>query len=318
MSDSITAPPTNDPLGAVLRRLPGKIFAVIDGAYFDNLPGRVASVGLQALPLYVDEIDVPNLAQGPHLVACPNLYAVEQVRDVCAGAPAMVWWAWPDKGTETNDAIYGHLRRLNLMEIPSNRADTILGTRRIGAVDRSSAVETVIFRHGDPNVMQMLVPLLDSDQRARLMGDALALVMDAPGMEKIAQFTASGEGSGSVYGRLRVSSEQYDELAGIYGRGLRRRAVFELIGDYREPDPKDRELRVLDAYDRAESYGCTSRAQIWEFIALDRRYGPRFERQPGAERVLDALRLKDASPEERLWRAEMELGFLLERKTSHH
>ena len=44
MSDTISAPPTRDALGAVLRRLPGQVFAVIDGAHFDDLPKVEASV----------------------------------------------------------------------------------------------------------------------------------------------------------------------------------------------------------------------------------------------------------------------------------
>ena len=309
MNDEISAPPTKDSMGAVLRRLPGQVFAVIDGAHFDNLPARINKVGLKALPLFEDEIDLPSLAQGPHLVSCPNGYAIEQVRDVCSGAPAVVWWAWP-KQDAAEDAIYSHLRRLNLVEIPSHRADAIVGTRRIGAVDRSSPTETVIFRHGDPHVMSLLLPILDPVQLAQVFGGALAMAMYATGMEQISLVPNPDPLAASGFGRLELSSSQYDELAGVYGRGLRRRAVYEFVHQMREPDVKERELRVLDAYDRAEAYGCASMTQIWEFIALDRRYGPRFEMQEGAERVLDALRLPDASPEERLWRAEMELDFI--------
>lgn len=306
-----------DELGDVLRVLPGKVFAVIDGAHFDDLPGRIKAVGLKAVPLYLDEIDVPNLSQGPHLVECASGYAIEQVRDVCAGVPAVVWWSWPDQGEETEQNIHRHLRRLNLVEIPTNRADAIVGTRPIGAVDRSASFETVIFRHGDPHVMQLLVPILDAGQSAQLFGQAAAIVMDAPGMEDVQRADNPDPGAKASFGRLRLSSAQYDELAGVHGRGLRRRAIQELAGKLTETPVAEREARIVDAYERAESYGCLTRTQIWEFLALDRKHGARFEHHTGNERVLEALKMPDASPEERLWRAEMELGFASGHGHSH-
>ncbi|SIN81114.1 DUF4123 domain-containing protein [Vannielia litorea] len=297
-----------DHLGSLLRRLQGRIFAVIDGAHFDDLPGRIRDVGLEALPLFTDEIDLPALGRGPHLVACPNLFAVEQVTDVCAGVPAVVWWDWPDQGVKTADNIFAHLRRLNLVEIPANRAEPIIGRRQVGAVDRSAGWETVLFRHGDPNVMSLLIPVLDEAQRGQLFGAALSVAMQPPGGE-VTHTTNPSHNAPPGFGRLRLSAAQYDELAGHHGRGLRRRAINELAADMPGRTPEERAARVADAYDRAESFGCMTLDQIWEFIHLDKRWGARFEQAKGHEKVLEALRMADASAEERLWRAEMELGF---------
>ncbi|MBT0958619.1 DUF4123 domain-containing protein [Alphaproteobacteria bacterium KMM 3653] len=320
MQDQISAPPPltiRDDLGDALRPLPGAIFAVVDGAHFDDLPARMRAVGLEALPLYADEIDLPNMSQGPHLVACPNGYAIEQVRDVCSGAPAVVWWAWPDEGEGTAHAIQSHLRRLNLVEIPAMRAEAIVGTRPIGAVDRSAKFETVIFRHGDPHVMDLLLPVLKPKQLAQLFGRAHAMVLDAPGMEAVTRADNPGDSDPTAFGRLRLSKKQYDELAGVHGRGLRRRAVRELAHKFTDTPAAGREARVTAAYDRAESYGCLTRSQIWEFLALDQKFGAGFEFHKGHERVLEALQTRDASPEERLWRAEMELGFVRDHGHSH-
>ncbi|MDF1871469.1 hypothetical protein [Vannielia sp.] len=308
MSETAQPAVPTDALGSLLRRLPGRIFAVVDGAHFDDLPGRIRDVGLNALPLFADEIDLPALGRGPHLVACANLFAVEQVCDVVAGAPAVVWWDWPDQGARTQDNIYAHLRRLNMVEIPQGRAEPIVGRRQVGAVDRASGRETVLFRHGDPNVMSMLIPVLEENQRGRLFGAALSVAMQPPGRE-VTHTRNPSHNAPPEFGRLSLSAAQYDELAGVHGRGLRRRAVYELGPDMPEPTPEAREDRVVDAYDRAESYGCMTLAQIWEFIALDRRWGRRFELKTGHERVLDALQMLDATPEERLFRAEQELEF---------
>ncbi|MCO6381226.1 DUF4123 domain-containing protein [Oceanicola sp. 502str15] len=304
MSDS--AP--KDQLGSLLRRLPGQIFAVIDGAHFDDLPGRIRDVGLEALPLFTDEIDLPALGRGPHLVACPNLFAVEQVTDVCAGVPAVVWWDWPDQGEKTAGNIYAHLRRLNLVEIPANRAEPIVGRRQVGAVDRGAGWETVLFRHGDPNVMSLLIPVLDEEQRGQLFGAALSVAMQPPGRE-VTHTANPSHNAPPGFGRLRLRSAQYDELAGQHGRGLRRRAVLELSDAMPGRTAEEREARVAAAYDRAESFGCMTLDQIWEFIHLDSRWGAKFELAKGHEKVLEALKMPDASAEERLWRAEMELGF---------
>lgn len=304
----ITDSTPRDQLGSLLRTLPGKLFAVVDGAHFDDLPGRIRDVGLTALPLFSDEIDLPDLGRGPHLVACPNLFAVEQVTDVCAGVPAVVWWDWPDQGARTADNIYAHLRRLNLVEIPANRAEPIVGRRQVGAVDRASGWETVVFRHGDPNVMALLLPVLDDAQRAHLFGATRSVAMQPPGRE-VSHVRNPSHNATPGFGRLRLTAPQYDELAGVHGRGLRRRAVHELGPEMPERTEEAREARVTDAYDRAESYGCMTLDQIWEFIQLDRRWGRRFELQEGHEKVREALLMPDTSAEERLWRAELELGF---------
>ena len=107
-----------DKLGLLLRRMSGHLFAVLDGGHFDRLPERLAHTTLEYAALYIDEIDMPSIDTGPHLVACPTLFAVEQVRDVTAGAPSVVWWGWHEGGREGQRSITGHLRRLNLMDVP--------------------------------------------------------------------------------------------------------------------------------------------------------------------------------------------------------
>lgn len=308
----------DDKLGDVLRRQPGQLHAVIDGAYFGNLPERLALAGIQGAPLYMDETELPAPARGPHLVLCPSIFAMEQVRDVCGGLPATVWWAWP----HGSEALWRHLKRLNLVEIPAHRDEPIVGRRQIGAINRAAKTETVVFRHGDPHVIRLLMPILSPVQKALLFGGAAAIIADTGESDPPLVARNPAPSQPAPFGRLHLSDAQHDELSGIYGRGLRRRAVNEFraratVSDQVLMNDADLERislptaeRITRAYDRAERYGCVTKAQIWEFITLDLRYGEGFELAEGCEKVRAALTLRDSSPEERLSRAEMELDFL--------
>jgi hypothetical protein len=58
-----------------------------------------------------------------------------------------------------------HLRGLNLAEIPDEKT--------------GHGYESVLFRHWDPNVLAMTLPVLRPDQQSRFLGEAAALLFDA-------------------------------------------------------------------------------------------------------------------------------------------
>jgi hypothetical protein len=305
----MTLPGLKDELGATLRRLPGKLFAVLDGAHFDDLPGRLRAVGLTYDPLYMDEIDAPQLNTGPHLVSCPTAYATEQVRDVAAGAPTVVWWAWPDRKGNTHTEIYHHLRRLNLMDVPHG-VENSGGAPRYGQIHSPGTSEPVLFRHADPDVVANILPVLAPIQRARFFGGALALVAEPPSQDGVMLVPNAQSSAPVPFGRLRLSAEQYSELTQSYGAALRRRAVIEFGPLVEARDRSSRDARITDAIDRAESYGCSTKEQVWDFIRMDLRHGARFELQPRCKGVLTQLMDRYMSSEERMFRVEQELQFL--------
>ncbi|MEL6522705.1 MAG: hypothetical protein AAFQ66_17185 [Pseudomonadota bacterium] len=302
-------PAPQDELGNVLRRLPGRLFAVMDGAHYEDLPGRLRAVRLEYFPLYIDEIDAPKLAAGPHLVVCRTGYAIEQVRDVSAGAPSLVWWAWPDAGSESDSQIYRHLRRLNLMDVPWNINTEVAGvSARQGEITSIGGLEPVLFRHADPEVVQALLQVLAPVQMSRFFGGALAVVAEPPSQGGVMKAVNPSPDAQVPFGRLRLSKPQYSRLLAAYGSAMRRRATLEFSSEL-SGRREDCEARIVDAVDRAESYGCATQTQVWDFIRLDLRYGWRFEQQPKYAGVLTVLKDFTVSADERLFRAWQEIGF---------
>jgi hypothetical protein len=296
-----------DKLGILLRRLPGHIYAVLDGAHFDDLSGRLRQTSLRSRALYVDEIDMPRIDSGPHLIDCTSNFAVEQVRDVTADAPSVVWWGWHTGGLEGMRSITGHLRRLNLMDVPEG-AETGT-TPRYGDIHAPGSAEPVLFRHADPDVIASILPELSPIQRAQLFGGAHAIIADPAAAEPV-MLSNLAFGRPAPGGRLSLSVAQYSGLSRAYGVALRRRAVFEFRAGLSAREKASRAERVRDAIDRAESYGCATKEQVWDFIRLDLRHGVRFELAPARQGVLEQLRNDEVSPGERLFRAEQELAFL--------
>ncbi len=190
-----------------LESVPGTKFAVIDAAHFDDLQSALKSLSLPFTPLYLDERDENALAAGPHLVPLADRDAAKAIAALCADKPAVVWWVWPDEGEATQGNLVRHLRGINMAEIPVDRYDAGPaqpgddgGTAAALAAAKAEAeahghahdghdhghdhppfippvrYELVLFRHADPNVMAMLLPLLDAGQVSRLFGKANGLV----------------------------------------------------------------------------------------------------------------------------------------------
>ena len=91
------------------------------------------------------------------------------------GPGALVIWSWP-KGEM---ALYRHLRTLNLVKIPNEaRAEAEAAGEDVSGMP---ACETVLFRHWDPNVLGVILPVLTFEQAARLMGPATGLAFAADG-----------------------------------------------------------------------------------------------------------------------------------------
>lgn len=157
--------PTRARLSDTLRRTPRDVFAVVDGAHFDDLPSEIRAFGLTSRALYHDAADAAGIAAGPHLVPVPDDTAIDNVVAFVGDRPAAVFWSWPDG----EDALYRHLRKLNRVEIP-------LDTGAYGPEE----FEPVLFRHADPNVLAAVLPILELEQFGELLGAARGLVMVAP------------------------------------------------------------------------------------------------------------------------------------------
>lgn len=196
----------DDPILPLLSDLPDTaVFAVIDGAQADGLPGLLAHLRLDARPLYFDVADGRGHAAGPHLVACPDARAVADLR-AHLPATAVVWWVWPEEeAAPSAPAIYRHLRGLGRVEIPAGHP---------GPTPPGASVEPVLFRHADPRVMAEVLPVLTPAQQARLYGRAAAIVIDTPARGlRIARIPA--DLPPPAPGMLRLTAGQMADLAEV-------------------------------------------------------------------------------------------------------
>ena len=223
--------------------LAGRKFAVVDAAHFDDLQSLMKGAGFAFRPLYLDEKEEDVAAAGPHLVPLPDRQAARRLCALLGDKPAVVWWSWPDMGDETEDAIFDHLRTINMVEIPVDRDDNPDAGLDVGGAAQARAAmeaeaaasghgthaghdhhnhgsspvmppryELVLLRHADPNVMGMLLPLLDSTQISRLFGEAVGIVADAVGFCGLRDFARPQALPPRPPGWLRIRLEQYEAL----------------------------------------------------------------------------------------------------------
>ena len=64
----VGTPDFSNPLLDALRQLPGEIFAVVEGAHFDDAPAELKKCGLAGRPLYLEGESDHDVASGPHLL----------------------------------------------------------------------------------------------------------------------------------------------------------------------------------------------------------------------------------------------------------
>jgi hypothetical protein len=220
-------------LVAALDNLPGRKFAVVDAAHFGDLQGELRQADLAFRPLYLDELGKDVEAAGPHLVPLTDRNAARRLHALAGEKPAVVWWAWPDQGAATDEAIYRHLRTINMAEIPAETGDDAADGvepdaptphdhahhdhvhhhhHDVPPPQPSERYELVVFRHADPRVMAMLLPLLDAGQVSRLFGEATGLVVGAPDEASAKSFPRPLDLPKKPRGWLKIGRERYEEL----------------------------------------------------------------------------------------------------------
>jgi hypothetical protein len=293
-----------------LDALAGRKFAVVDAARFDDLRVLLADAGLAFTPLYRDEADEEVEAAGPFLVSLPDRTAARRLLALAGPEPAIVWWAWPDQGEDTEGAIERHLRTINMVEIPLDRPDGEpfdtdehgLGEERAAlAADHGAEpghghhhahdeahghqhdhtppelpelLEPVLFRHADPNVMAMLLPLLDAGQVSRLMGDATGIVVDAPDAGALRSFPRPNGLPEKPAGWLKISGRQYGALGWSQLDRTRHRIVDFLRktapGLVNRTSEQDLVSNTASWMGEAKSFGVRSEAALgrWCYLQL--------------------------------------------------
>lgn len=256
----MTAPARADALITAVTQFPRHWYAVVDGAHFPDLPALLKLRRLEACPLYLEAADGAGVAAGPHLVALPTRDEVRVLLETLEGRPAATFWSWPGNF----GGLRHHLRGLTLVEIPNER--------RTGPGDL--AYETVLFRHWDPNVLAVTLPILTVEQHRRFYGNAAGLIFRVHESCGVTSGRRPEALSTKQRGMLRFEAEQIREIT-----AQRVAASHDKIAKYlREVAPQrtggmeDSALRAeIGRCDRhARELGLTSERDIgrWAFLEL--------------------------------------------------
>ena len=201
-------------LAARLGEWSGRLHAVVDGAQFDDVGATLAAAGLGSRSLFLEQSGSVVTA-GPFLARLDERGLSHLLR-IPGAAAACVFWG----GAIKEPALFRHLRGLNLADIP----------RPPGPPDAPFAAlrETVLFRHWDPSVLAITLPVMEPAQRARLLGPTEAIILDASGAPLVAR--RREDWPERVRGRLRFSAAQMAAITDAMTAGSRRAIASYLRG----------------------------------------------------------------------------------------
>ncbi len=278
-------------LADILADWPRPVFAVLDGAKYDDLPGLLRQIDIEARALFLEYRGNAGVVRaGPHLALLNerrlrNLLRIEGIDG------AAVFWRVeePDE-----PAFYRHLRTLNLVEIPAPPP------AQDAAPDPfATAQRTVMFRHWDPGVLAMILPVLTPAQRARLFGPAAALAIAA--MEGALQAKRRADWPEPSHGRLVLNETQMQALSGVM-RARSHRAIASYLRDAAPDQTRGMdEAGLLGFVARSEAqgraWGLKTEAGLGRFIWLQLMTQGQFAKLGQARAALNE---RGASPDRQI------------------
>ena len=219
------------------------VFAVLDGAQFDNLPQELVLGDFISRALYLDRGD-NNPEQ---IITAPHMVWLEERRERITGRapsktipallaligdrPAAVFWQCPTGA----DALYKHLRGINMVLYPrESLPDAAEPQESSGSAAQAvpDTHELVLFRHADANVIAQTLYAMDKPQLARMFGPATAILAN-PEREWAWStgplFAARPEDLQPAYpGPLRLSTAETGRISQAADRASRHRITSYL------------------------------------------------------------------------------------------
>lgn len=268
-----------DELHALLTDMPDHLFAVVDGAFFDDIAREVAAIGLEAQPLYESE---EGRRVGPHLIAFRERAALASLLTHIGSRPAAVFWSWTGQAS----TLRRHLRSNAMIDIPDNE-----GGR-----------ESVLLRYADANVVASLLDILDAAQRAQFMGEASAISMRTSDPVRTRFFpVAPQNGELRRGGFLRLSPEQLAATSAAHLERSRHRVAATLrrgAPDQVDAYSEDKLLEIVTASEeQGRRIGIRSERSHARWAYLNILTQGRVLDQPG---VLDYMQDGKASPDRKV------------------
>lgn len=154
------------------------IFAVIDGGHFDAFQQQSRAAGINSTPLYHQtNLSAEAVDAGPHVALMDSQDTLHRLLDFIGDMPAAVFWAWAGSAAE----LHKHLRTLNVVEIEQK----VYGEP---GDKPQSQFQKVIFRHADPDVLEVMMLTLSAEQRAQVFGAAKGIAHYAPSAGGVRQW----------------------------------------------------------------------------------------------------------------------------------
>jgi hypothetical protein len=272
-------------LAASLSSWSGSLFAVIDGAKYPNVAAMLNYAQLRCRPLLLNRPGLPMLSAAPFLVPLDQT-ELGRLLQIGGISSSCVFWIGP----VSEAAIYHHLRTINQAEIPRDAGGG--GGRR---------VEIVLFRHWDPSVLSLMLPILEPAQRSQLFGPLTRVVLYSEDLGQVLQADRRLEWPAPERGRLRLSQEQITRLeASMTERSHRTvgRYLRETAPDQTASMDEPALLRfVADSESAARSWGVTGEAGIGRFAWLMLATGGTLTQMT---EVRDWVAVADGSADDRL------------------
>ena len=187
MSDDADINGPSDALKDALGAAQAPLYAVLDGAKFDDLPDLLFDNDFSHKPLYRDMgSEVREVAQTtPQFVrfdkwdywenALSPAQRLDALLEIVDDTSAAVFWECEGEPKR----LFRHLRTINNVMIPRD-ADTPPMPDPLDpegeTFGNTATHQQVLFRHADANVMAQVLPVLSPKQLTRFMGPAQAVI----------------------------------------------------------------------------------------------------------------------------------------------
>ena len=176
-----------DALKASLLEATHPIYAVLDGAQFDDLPALLFDNDFAHKPLYLDmgtekrdiALTAPQLVRFDKWKYWENEKTAEERLDLLLSllpeTSAVVFWEYEGD----SKLLFRHLRTINNIMIPRDEDTPPMPDPMDPEGEtygNTEYHEQVLFRHSDANVMAQVLPEMDEYQLGRILGPAQAVI----------------------------------------------------------------------------------------------------------------------------------------------
>ena len=266
------------------------VFAVLDGAQFDNLPEALFEGDFISKSLYLDRGDnnSEQVITAPHMVTLDERSekitgrsyedTVEALLKLIDNKPAAVFWQCP----EGKEKLYKHLRSINMVLFPKEALDDWVEPEaeadEQGHIPEPDTHTPVTFRHADANVMAQVLPVMPDDELSRLFGPA-ASIHYAPEPEWLEGKEWSFSMKNSQWqnpqkGMLRISVITVEKMGYLQISSSReniKKYLKEAVPEYAEKMPKkDLDDLIIKSEKTGEELGFTNEYTLglWALITL--------------------------------------------------